>query len=57
MLMNGVSLLLVEPSFRELLFFRRQGELSGQALVLSYQILTKGVILFLGSITLILPTV
>ena len=37
--------------------FRKREELSGRALVPSYQIPKKGVILLLGSITLILPTV
>ena len=37
--------------------FRKREELSGRALVPSYQIPKKGVILFLGSITLILLTV
>ena len=37
--------------------FRKREELSGRALVPSYQIPKKGVILLLGSITLIFPTV
>ena len=48
--------MLVEPSLRLLLLFRRQkGELNGRAC--SYQTPRKGVILLLGSITLIPPTV
>ena len=39
------------------LAFRKREELSGRALVLLYQIPKKGVILLLGSITLILSTV
>ena len=39
------------------LAFRKQEELSVRALVSLYQIPRKGVILLLGSITLILPTV
>ena len=47
--------MLVKPSLR--LAFRKQEELSGRALVSTSQISKKGVILSLGSIILIPPTV